>query len=172
MAAKKTIILIFVVVLVLLTIGLIPHVFSNRRIIIRRLGGESPESVLKTCREMIVRWQDMVPRLVGLRHEPNPTFLVASSDPGFSDYVPPMIRKMNPTSVVVTTNYVHVIVCMPFRRMGILAFREGAEQWGGTEKLCDGLWLWNTTPIEKGRIVNPEYVTMWLRTREWDKSEY
>jgi hypothetical protein len=56
--------------------------------------------------------------------------------------VPEAIRELNPIHVIIYEDYVHINLCLPFFRCGLVGFRPGAKQFG-TFKYIDGLWFWN-----------------------------
>jgi len=114
------------------------------------VGGRSYDSILAACREMIAGGTNKVPDELQKLITEDVVIVIYPNYINYETIIPEAIKKINVKDISVTRDAVLVRLKCPGRRIMLIAFKNGAEQFGSI-KLIDGLWFWNGKRYGKDR---------------------
>jgi hypothetical protein len=123
-------------------IAVMRHCFDDYNKLLRALASTNRTVLLAECRSLIAETRTEDVSGVRRQRDSQDEIIFNAADDPIPQSIPLVVRLLRPRTIIITGDYVMVILDVPGRRVGLLAFRQGAEEFG-TTKMTDGLWFWN-----------------------------
>lgn len=110
----------------------------------QRIGTNSYADVLAACRTLIPQEGREIPLQLEKLKKEDVAIIIYPSYQGFNDLIPGVVRGLQVKFVTVNRDFVLMPLDLSNRRLALVAFRDGAQEFGSAE-LLPGLWCWNGT---------------------------